>query len=127
MAEEPALTTTDIIPDTPYNDSCEKFLNISLNKYDEQETSVAYSVLVNMPHDIIYDERKIYNCRQDKYLELAVNQQTINKVQTTAVGRSNECMKISSQTKSESSTTGHSTLLTQTSEETCTIRATLLT
>jgi hypothetical protein len=110
---------TDTIPDTTHNGSGKKLLNNSLDKTAETEDSVTYSVLVDMPHDILGDERNICNCRQDKYLELVVNQQTKNKVQIAAVGRSNESTKILAQTKPTSSATDQSTLPTQASEETC--------
>jgi hypothetical protein len=111
--------TIECPTNTPCNSSGEQLLNMSLNNSDEQENSVTYSVLVDMPRDITYDNRDIYNCRQDKYLDLLVNHKTIDKVQTTAVGRSTERTDILLQAKPESSTTDQSTLPAQTSEETC--------
>jgi hypothetical protein len=84
------------------------------------DTPVTYSVLVDMPMDIIYNEKTIYNCERDKYLELLVNHKTMIGVQSAAVGRSNECTEMLLQAKLESSTTDQSTLPTQASEETCT-------
>jgi hypothetical protein len=84
---------TNTIPDTTHNGLGKKLPDNSLDNADEIETSVTYSVFVNMSRDIMYKDRDIYNCRQDKYLELLVNQKTIDKVQTAAVGRSNEHTK----------------------------------
>jgi hypothetical protein len=81
--------------------------NITVDQYSETDPPVAYSVLVDMPRDIAYDEMTRYNCERDKYLELLVNHKTIVEVQSAAVGRSNECtdmllqasLKIVQQTK----------------------------
>jgi hypothetical protein len=85
---------TDTILEAPCNSSGEHLLNILLDKSDEKEASVTYSVLVEMPRDIVYEDRDIYNCKRDKYLDLLVNHKTMVEVQSTAVGRSNECTKM---------------------------------
>jgi hypothetical protein len=81
------------------------------NQYSETDTPVAYSVLVDMPQD--FNNNKIFHSVVPK------NKPT-NYVQKTETGRWYE-RHIILPTKTESSTTGNSTLPTQTSEETCTI------
>jgi hypothetical protein len=36
------------------------------DQYFKTDSPVTYSVLVDMPRDIVYDERTRYNCEQDK-------------------------------------------------------------
>jgi hypothetical protein len=45
---------TDTILDAPCNSLGEHLLNVLLNKSNETETSVTYSVLVEILHNIIY-------------------------------------------------------------------------